>query len=128
MYVCGIIAWADMAIICFINDSLVSSSSPVLLDPVVSQKICALATAYEAINNSIRPQFFSIFADYAEQRLLERNNFPILSAVAMQVRSVPYHATEQTIEQFAGTTLQEDETVKRLVAQHRHYVNMQSIT
>ncbi|KAJ4780989.1 hypothetical protein LUZ62_065246 [Rhynchospora pubera] len=118
LYASRIVAWSDMTAFNFIVDELVRTNSPVLAHLVVRSEFDALRRALKAVFASPYPQFFKFLAPYEHSYLVERNNFPILAAVAWELRKETY----PTLQQLIGGTNVNTGLVTQLVNIHKSFI------
>ncbi|KAI3683475.1 hypothetical protein L1987_83979 [Smallanthus sonchifolius] len=78
-YVSGILAWNEMNMIVS-NRLLVSSKSPVLDHVSVQDEVANFTKAWSHIEKSPCPMYFRYFCTEAEEKLIQRRNFPTLCA------------------------------------------------
>ncbi|KAI4299487.1 hypothetical protein L6164_032945 [Bauhinia variegata] len=85
-YLMDILSWSELREFTFIHDNLLLTKSPVLLDPRLKLELAHLNEAFKAICSHSIPQFFSYLGNYDDQYKLERSRFPIIMAVAEELR------------------------------------------
>ena len=120
-YLMDILAWTEMSALIFIMDTLISTESPVLTDSRVASEIVALARAYAAITRVDYPQFYKILYPAEANKLLVRNKFATLLAVAQTC----YKGISDPAENYQSTTASNNRTVTELLNKHKAYMRAQ---
>lgn len=113
-YLAGILEWTEMESFKLICDTLLLPRSPAIFDRDVAMEVIYLTEAYKAITSVDQPPYFRIMYPYSATRIMERSRFPILLAVAQQLRAKKY----DTVRQFVATSTAENPVVKRLIDIH----------
>ncbi|KAL6516151.1 hypothetical protein OROGR_019456 [Orobanche gracilis] len=117
-YVGSILAWSELNLLVFINNTFVKSQSPVMRDPRIQDEVHNYTLAMAAINSSSSPKYFWYFCTRDQEQLIRRQNFITLCAVAQQL--LKEKSKSKSKDQFQATAKDSD-LVSELVQSHKEF-------